>query len=151
MLSKDVKTAIALGAGALYVYVGIQKEEAANWTFDALLVVGLLLIGTILYGLFKKGGGGARRRGTRAPFARPYASPIAPGNAAPVATPAPARTQPPPPPAQKSEAAPFSTHASDSLAEWTTTAPGQNSWNPTLVPIQQKPGAPVDVQGFSFK
>jgi hypothetical protein len=47
--------------------------------------------------------------------------------------------------------APFS--ASDSLAEWTTTAPGQNSWDPTLTPIYQKPGAPPlqDIQGFTFK
>lgn len=157
MLSKDVKTAIALGAGALYVYVGIQKEESANWTFDALLVVGLLLIGTVLYGLFKKSGGRAHRRGTRAPFERPRATAIqqsaSPRAAAP--TPSPARTQQAAAPRRNDDAppAPLAMDMSDSLAEWTTTAPGQNSWSQTLTPIHDRPGAPLGggAQGFSFK
>ena len=159
-LSNDAKTAIALGAGALYVYIGVKKEEAANWTFDALLVVGILLIGTILYGLFKQRSNGKRRKATTAPFERPsYTAPVLPPGNSNV-PPAPSPVAPIAKPAQKAQAtpagdaapfAPFS--ASDSLAEWTTTAPGQNSWDPTLTPIYQKPGAPPlqDIQGFSFK
>lgn len=160
MLSNDVKTAIGIGAGALYVYVGVKKEESASWTFDALLVVGIVLIGTILYGLFKKRGGGGRRRGSRAPFARPHPSsfPVDPAgtDVAPKSSAAPYAAIPE---AQRAKegvprfAAPFAPSGTDSLAEWTTTAPGEDSWNPTLVPIERKPGAPdnFEVRGFAFK
>lgn len=158
MLSKDIKTAIALAAGGLYVYIGIKKDEAAGWTYDALLVVGILLIGSILFKLFFKK---RAPRGSRRPFARPaYSTPVLPRGsaAAPANTVSAAAAQPVDPPSAPNAGAvaPFS--EDDALAEWTATLPpGQTSWAATMQPFQQKPGQPQqqrltadDIRGFAF-
>ena len=86
----DLRNFATVAVGALYVWVGIKRQEAPDWAFDAVLVLGIMVIASVLYKLFvarkprkqpKWAWAGARPAITKAPAARRAASvgpPVAP-------------------------------------------------------------------------
>jgi hypothetical protein len=152
-MGKELKIALALAAGALYVYVGIRKGEAPDWTFDVLAIIGVLIVAGALYKLFAP----EKRRSNRgAAFERPAASwgPRGRGGSEyssagerMTTTLAPALTQSPVL-REKGQAQPTGPSAfePDVLAEWSATlAPGQTSWDSTTLSPKE-----TEIAGFAF-
>lgn len=154
-MSKELKVALALAAGALYVYLGVRKGDAPDWAFDLLTIIGVLIIGGALYKLFVP----EHRRSGRASSGAPERSPTQWGprgrggsefsaaGGRMTTTLAPALTQPPvlreKNHAQPSEPSAFEP---DVLAEWNSTlAPGQTSWDSTTLSPKE-----TEIAGFAF-
>lgn len=149
----DLQIALALSAGALYVYVGLQKADAPEWAFDVLVIIGALIVAGVLYKLLSgksRGGDSKRPRKTRVPSVEwgprgRGAAGFSPAGSSMETTLVPGKTQKlsPPAAAAAKEPSPFEP---DVLSEWTTTlAPGQTSWDSsTMTPRTD------EIAGFAF-
>lgn len=76
----DAKKLLAAAAGALYVWMGVKRQDSPDWAFDVLFVLGLLVLGALLFGVVAEArharGGGGPGTGTAAPFPSPTWMPV---------------------------------------------------------------------------
>jgi hypothetical protein len=158
-MGNELKIALALAAGALYIYVGVRKGDAQNWAFDLLAIVGVLIVAGALYRLFVPGGRRGKQGSATPRPAVSLATPLqgkqsvvadeysAPGYQM-ITTLAPA-TSPIVPKKDKYNAPPSggpTPFEPDVLSEWTSTlAPGQTSWESTTFSPKES-----EIAGFAF-
>lgn len=151
--NKDLRNFATVAVGALYVWVGIKRQEAPDWAFDAVLVLGIMVIASVIYKLFvsrkprgskapgrKWAWSGARPVITKAPSAARAASvgpPVAPkltSSASAIASGAAigASLRPEPLDAtevyDRNESGPMGLAGGDTLAEWTSSVAPGSKW-----------------------
>lgn len=152
-MGDEIKIALALSAGALYLYLGIRKGEAPDWAFDLLAIIGVLIIGGALYKLFSPRGGRGDKRSsgsTRRPVVQwgprgRGGSEFSKAGERMTTTLAPSVERAPPPTGAALASGPQGFEP-DILAEWTSTlAPGQTSWDSTTLSPRE-----TEVSGFAF-
>lgn len=72
--NSDLRNFATVAVGALYVWVGIKRQEAPDWAFDAVLVLGILVVASVVYKLFvsrKHDGTGRPKRSWKWASSRP--------------------------------------------------------------------------------
>ena len=147
----DLRNFATVAVGALYVWVGIKRQEAPDWAFDAVLVLGIMVIASVLYKLFvsrkssrtkaprKWDWAGARPAITKAPAARAASvgPPVAPkltssasAIANGIAGGASLRSEPHGASEvyDRGESGPMGLTGGDTLAEWTSSVAPGSKW-----------------------